>query len=129
MNYCVHKWQSFGNIADRDWHSFDHIYQPLRLGRIVRQGQFFKRSFNRFEFSFPSPRLVASPRLKNPVCPTICPIAGGRIIGFIPFPRVLVLCEMLSVLIQNLNSCRRGPFPTTITITPRAPPLTFIWYT
>ena len=25
------------------------------------------------------------------------PIAGGRIIGFIPFPRVLVLCEMLSV--------------------------------
>ena len=22
------------------------------------------------------------------------PIAGGRIIGFIPFPRVLVLCEM-----------------------------------
>ena len=24
------------------------------------------------------------------------PIAGGRIIGFIPFPRVLVLCEMQS---------------------------------
>ena len=24
-------------------------------------------------------------------------IAGGRIIGFIPFPRVLVLCEMQSV--------------------------------
>ena len=24
------------------------------------------------------------------------PIAGGRIIGFIPFPKVLVLCEMLS---------------------------------
>ena len=26
------------------------------------------------------------------------PIAGGRIIGFIPFPRVLVLCELQSVL-------------------------------
>ena len=26
------------------------------------------------------------------------PIAGGRIIGFIPFPRVLVLCEIQSVL-------------------------------
>ena len=26
------------------------------------------------------------------------PIAGGRIIGFIPFPRVLVLCKMQSVL-------------------------------
>ena len=25
------------------------------------------------------------------------PIAGGRIIGFIAFPRVLVLCEMQSV--------------------------------
>ena len=46
---------------------------------------------------FPSPRLVASPRLKNLVCPTILPIAGERIIGFIPFPRVLVLCEMQSV--------------------------------
>ena len=27
---------------------------------------------------------------------TYLPIAGGRIIGFIPFPRVLVLCEMQS---------------------------------
>ena len=54
--------------------------------------------FNRFEFIvFPSLRLVASPRLKNLVCPTILPIAGGRIIGFIPFPKVLVLCEMQSV--------------------------------
>ena len=30
--------------------------------------------------------------------PYYLPIAGGRIIGFIPFPRVLVLCEMQSVL-------------------------------
>ena len=30
------------------------------------------------------------------VCPTILLIAGGRIIGFIPFPRVSVLCEMQS---------------------------------
>ena len=37
---------------------------------------------------------VASPRLKNPVCSTIHLWAGGRIIGFILFPRVLVLCEM-----------------------------------
>ena len=47
---------------------------------------------------FPSPRLVALPRLKNLVCPTILPIAGGRIIGFIPFPGVFVQCEMQSVL-------------------------------
>ena len=29
--------------------------------------------------------------------PYYLPIAGGRIIGFIPFPKVLVLCEMQSV--------------------------------
>ena len=29
--------------------------------------------------------------------PYYLPIAGGRIFGFIPFPRVLVLCEMQSV--------------------------------
>ena len=37
--------------------------------------------------SFPSPRLVASYYLS---------IAGGRITGLIPFPMVLVLCEMQS---------------------------------
>ena len=37
------------------------------------------------------------PRLKTPSLPYYLPIAGGRIIGFIPFPRVLVLCEMQSV--------------------------------
>ena len=40
--------------------------------------------------------------------------------GFIPFPRVLVLCEMQSVSsrFELVSSC---PFPTTITVTPRAP--------
>ena len=46
--------------------------QPLRSGRIWHKVK-FSAEFNRFEFSFPSPRLVASPRLKNLVCPTICP--------------------------------------------------------
>ena len=64
---------------------------PLR--QDMTRGQFFKRRLTGLnsEFSF-------SPRLKNLVYPTILPIAGGRIIGFIPFPRVLVLCEMQSVL-------------------------------
>ena len=34
---------------------------------------------------------------EEPCLPYDLPIAGGRIIGFIPFPRVLVLCEMQSV--------------------------------
>ena len=31
---------------------------------------------------------------EKPSLPYYLPIAGGIIIGFIPFPRVLVLCEM-----------------------------------
>ena len=64
------------------------------LGQDMTQGQFLSGVWQVWIQSFPSPRLVASPRLKNLVCPTTLPIAGGRIIGFIPFPRVLVLCEM-----------------------------------
>ena len=62
----------------------------------MTQGQFLSGVWQVWIQSFPSPRLVASLRLKNLVCPTILPIAGGRIIGFIPFLRVLVLCEMQS---------------------------------
>ena len=52
------------------------------------------QQFNRFWFGFLSPRLIPILRLKSSVCPTILSIAGWRIVGFIPFPRVLVLCEM-----------------------------------
>ena len=68
---------------------------PLR--KDMAQGQFLSGIKQLSIQSFPSPRLFASPRLKNLVCPTSLPIAGGRIIGFIPFPSVLVLCEMQSV--------------------------------
>ena len=47
--------------------------QPLRSGRIWHKVN-FEAEFNRFEFRvFSSPRLVASPWLKNLVCPTIYP--------------------------------------------------------
>ena len=36
-----------------------HIYPTPPLGQDMAQGQFFKAQFNKFEFSFPSPRLVA----------------------------------------------------------------------
>ena len=82
--------------------------QPLRSGRIWHKVKFLSGVKQVWIQSFPSPILVASPSLKNLVCPTILPIAGGRIIRFIPFPRVLVLCEMQTV--QDLNSCRRVQF-------------------
>ena len=47
--------------------------QPLRSGMIWQKDNFYGK-FNRFCIqSFSSPRLVASPRLKNLVCPTIYP--------------------------------------------------------
>ena len=44
--------------------------------------------------------MVTILRLKSLICPTILPLAmaGGRTVGFIPFPRVLALCEMQSTL-------------------------------
>ena len=57
----------------------------------------FKRSLtdlnSEFSFSYTS----CLTKAEEPSLPYYLPIAGGRIIGFIPFPRVLVLCEMQSV--------------------------------
>ena len=47
------------------------------------------------EFSFSQTSCFT--KAEEPSLPYYLPIAGGRIIGFIPFPRVLVLCEMQSV--------------------------------
>ena len=47
------------------------------------------------EFSFSSTSCLT--KAEEPCLPYYLPIAGGRIFGFIPFPRVLVLCEMRSV--------------------------------
>ena len=54
----------------------------------------FKRSLavlnSEFSFSYTS----CLTKAEEPSLPYYLPIAGGRIIGFIPFPRVLVLCEI-----------------------------------
>ena len=57
----------------------------------------FKRSLTGLnsELSFSSTSCLT--KAEEPRLPCYLPIAGGRIIGFIPFPRVLVLCEMQSV--------------------------------
>ena len=57
----------------------------------------FKRSLTGLnsEFSFSSTSCLT--KAEEPSLSYYLPIAGGRIIGFIPFPRVLVLCEMQSV--------------------------------
>ena len=47
---------------------------------------------HRFEF-----RVFLFTKAEEPSLPYYLSIAGGRLIGFIPFPRVLVLCEMQSI--------------------------------
>ena len=46
------------------------------------------------EFSFSFSLTSRPTKAEEPSLPDYLPIAGGRIFGFIPFSRVLVLCEM-----------------------------------
>ena len=52
---------------------WDPINPTPPLGQDMTHGQFLKRSLAGLNSDFPFPRLVASPRLKNLVCPTIYP--------------------------------------------------------
>ena len=71
-----------------------HIYPPpnTRAGHDTRL--IFKWSLTGLnsEFSFSKTSFLTKD--EEPSLSYYLPIAGGRIIGFIPFPRVLVLCEM-----------------------------------
>ena len=71
--------------------------QPLRSGEIWHKVNFCKRSLtglnSEFFFSLTSCLTKAEKRS----LPYYLLIAGGRITGFIPFPSILVLCEMQSV--------------------------------
>ena len=66
----INKSITLTNIATR---SFYHIYPTPSLGQDMTQGQFLSGFLQVLIQSFPPARLVASPRLKNPVCPTIYP--------------------------------------------------------
>ena len=58
---------------------------------------FFKQSLTGLNSEFSFFKTSCLTKAKEPSMSYYLPIAGGRIIGFIPFPRVLVLCEMQSV--------------------------------
>ena len=57
----------------------------------------FKRSLTGLNSEFSFSKTSCLTKAEEPSLSNYSPIAGGRIIGFIPFPRVLVLCEMPSV--------------------------------
>ena len=80
-----------------DWNTcYIYIYQPLRSGRIWHKRSIFKQSLTGLNSEFSFSKTGCLIRAEEPTLPYYLPIAGGRIIGFIPFPRVLVLCEMQS---------------------------------
>ena len=72
---------------------FNPIYQPLRSSRIWHKVN-FKRSLTGLNSEFSFSQTSCLTKAEEPSLSYYLPIAGGRIIGFIPFPMVLVLCEM-----------------------------------
>ena len=70
----------------------------------------FKRSLTGLNSEFSFSKTSCLTKAEEPSLLYYFPIAGGRMIGFIPFPRVLVLCENAIILVQDLNSCRRVHF-------------------
>ena len=75
----------------------DRYYLPTPpLGQDMTRSV-FKRSLTGFNSEFSFSLTSCLTKAEEPSLSYYLPIAGGRIIGFIPFPRVLVLCEMQSV--------------------------------
>ena len=67
----------------------------------------FKRSLTGLNLEFSFSQTSCLTKAEETSLSYYLTIAGGRIIGFIPFPRLLVPCEMQSV---SLNSSRRVHF-------------------
>ena len=57
----------------------------------------FKRSLKGLNTEFSFSKTSCLTKAEEPSLPYYLPIAGGRIFAFIPFSRILVLCEMQSV--------------------------------
>ena len=59
-----------------------YIKPTLLYKQDVTQGQILSGVYQVWLQSFPSPRLVAIPRLKSPIRPTTLSIAEGGIVGW-----------------------------------------------
>ena len=93
--------------GDKDYENIENIFRTRRRdvtifnNPSVRAGydtrSIFKRSLTGLTSEFFILFASCFTKAEEPSLSYCLPIAGGRIIGFIPFPRVLVLCEMQSV--------------------------------
>ena len=79
--------------GDSNWYYLPH--PSARAGYDTRS--IFKRSLTGLNSEFSFSKTSCPTKTEEPSLSHYLPIAGGRIIGFIPFPRVLVQCEMQSV--------------------------------
>ena len=93
--YTTESIKSFGFV----WFSF--IAYPYLPNPPVRAWydtrSIFKRSLTGLNSEFSFSQTSCLPETEEPSLFYYLPTAGGRIIGFIPFPRVLMRCEMQSV--------------------------------
>ena len=78
----------------------------------------FKRSLTGLNSEFSFSWTSCLTKVEEPSLPDYLSITGGRIIGFIPFPSY-VKCYQSRPGFELVSWC---PFPTTIIITPWAPP-------
>ena len=76
--------------------SFNIIFTNPSARAGYDTGSIFKRGLTGLNSEFSFSWTSCLTKAEEPSLPYYLPIAGGRIIGFIPFPRVLVLCEMQS---------------------------------
>ena len=109
-----------------------YIYPTPPLGQDMTQGQYFKRSLTGLNSEFSFSYTCCLTKAEESSLPYYLPIAGGRIIEFIPFPRVLVLCEMQSVSSRIWTrvavsiSYDDNHYTTGTSIKPRAPQLPWV---
>ena len=80
---------------------FIYIYPTPPFGLDMTQGQFFKRSLTGFNSEFSFSETSCLTKAEGLILSYYLPIAGGRIIGFILFPRVLVLCSGMFIIVRN----------------------------
>ena len=94
-------------VIKKDSIQVNHLFQRAGCNMILftnpsaRAGydtrSIFKRSLTGLNSEFFFSKTCCLTKAEEPSLSYYLPIAGGRIIGFIPSPRVLMLCEMQSV--------------------------------
>ena len=93
------------NFLSLFWNVFSVSFLTMSvyfLGFLFRS--IFKQSLTSLNSDFSFSKTSFFTKAEEPSLPFYLPIAEGRIIGFKPFPRVLVLCEISSFL-MNCHIC------------------------